>query len=516
MSKKWPMAFTSALCILALAACSSEPAAVQSTTSTVQIMTVKKQPLNTSYDLSGTLEAYEQTPVSFQTAGTVTQINKEIGDNVSKGEVIARLDTADLQLALQNAQEDVSAASASLASARASLSDAKAGQQSARAGVASAQAKLESARIGEQDVQSGARSQELAQAQNAVAQAQTAYNQAKTEAARSQTLLDNGLMTQQDYEKAQTALSDAQATLNDAQQKLSLTREGASAADRAKAASAVKEAQVGIQSAQASVEQANAGVSKANAGVQQSQAAYDQKVVAVETARLNLSRASMKAPASGTILQKNLSIGQSVSAGGGAGSNGSSPLFLIGNINKMKVQLPVADSDISKWKIGQQVSVQLYDEVRTGKVSKLSPQTNEKTGSINVEVVIDNPQRSWKPGQVVQASRQVSTAEGMLVPVTAVISSGNQPHVFKAVNGKAVQTNVKLGKVYNNQYEIISGLKIGDKVVTTGADRLFNGDQLTIEQGLEQGSDVVPTIETNAQPDNPATTVNTEDAGATQ
>ncbi|MFD1887761.1 efflux RND transporter periplasmic adaptor subunit [Paenibacillus wenxiniae] len=516
MSKKWPMAFTSTLLLMALAACSSEPAAVQPTTSTVQIMTVKKQPLNTSYDLSGTLEAYDQTPVSFQTAGTVIQINKEIGDQVSKGDMIAKLDTADLQLSLQNAQEDVSAAAASLASAKASLRDAQAGQQSARAGVSSAQAKLESARIGEQDIQSGARSQELAQAQNAVTQAQTAYNQAKTEATRSQTLLDNGLMTQQDHDKAQTALSDAQASLNDAQQKLSLIREGASAADRAKAASAVKEAQVGIQSAQASVEQANAGVSKANAGVQQAQAAYDQKLVAVETAKLNLSRTSMKAPATGTILQKNVSVGQSVSAGGGGGSNGSSPLFLIGNMNKLKVQLPIADSDMSNWKIGQQVSVQLYDEVRRGKVNKLSPQTNENTGSINVEVIIDNPQRSWKPGQVVQASRQISEAEGILVPVTAVISSSNQPHVFRAINGKAIQTNVKLGKVYNNQYEILNGLKIGDKVVTTGADRLFNGDQLTIEKGMQQGNSAAHTTDTDAQSDPPITTSITEDVGAVQ
>ncbi|WP_411346544.1 efflux RND transporter periplasmic adaptor subunit [Paenibacillus sp. WLX1005] len=501
MNRKWPMAFTSVVLVASLAACSSEPAAVEPTTSTVQMTTVKEQPLNASYDLSGTLIAYEQTPVSFQTAGTVLSVSKDIGDTVSKGEVIARLDTADLQLSLQNAQEDVSAANASLASAKASLSDARAGQQSAAAGVSSAQAKLESARISEQDVQSGARSQELAQAQNAVSQAQTAYNQAKTEATRSQTLLDNGLMTQQDYEKAQTALSDAQTSLNDVQEKLSLTQEGSSTADRAKAASAVKEAEVGIQSAQASVEQANAAVSKANAGVQQSQAAYDQKVVAVQTAKLNLSRASMKAPASGTILEKNLSVGQSVSAGGGGGSNGSSPLFQIGDISKLKVQLPVADSDIASWKVGQQVSVQLYNDVRTGKVTSLSPQTNENTGSINVEVVISNPQRDWKPGQVVNASRQTSAQQGILLPTEAVISSGNDPYVFKAVNGKAVQTTVKLGEVYNNQYQITSGLKVGDKVVTSGADRLFNGDEITTgasDSSASNGSSTTGANETSS------------------
>ncbi len=515
MIKKWLMPFTCAFIVIALSACSSEPTAVQPAVSTVQVMTIQKQPLNVTYDLSGTIEAYEQTPVSFETAGTVVSIRKDIGDTVRKGDVIAALDTADLQLTLQNAQEDVAAAKASLASAQASLHDAQAGQKSASAGVASAQAKLNSAQISEQDLQSGARSQELAQAQNAVDQAQTAYNQARTEATRSQTLLNNGLLTQQDFEKAKAEVDNAQAALNDAQQKLSLTREGASNADRAKAAAGVKEAQVGIQSAQASVEQANAGVSKANAGVQQAQAAYEQKVVAVQTAKLNLSRASMKAPAAGTILQKNLSIGQSVSAGGGGGgSNGSSPLFLIGDISKLKVQLPVADSDIAKWKIGQQVSIQLYDEVRTGTVSKLSPQTNENTGSINVEVMINNPQRDWKPGQVVNASRQTSMEQGILVPTAAVISSGNQPHVFKAVNGKAVQTNVKLGNIYNNQYQILSGLKIGDKVVSSGADRLFNGDELKVNEAPQQGGAAV--IQNNSQDQSSTAPANEEQVEATQ
>ncbi|WP_026136078.1 efflux RND transporter periplasmic adaptor subunit [Paenibacillus shenyangensis] len=483
MRKHWPMTFTALVLAVSLTACSADQPAVESASNSVEVTAAKEQPLNASYDLSGTLTAYDETPAAFQTGGTVIAVNGDIGDSVTKGSVLARLDTADLQLTLDTANEDVAAAQAALASSRASLSDARAGQKSAAAGVSSARAKVESARISQQDVLAGARSQEKAQAQNAVTTAQNAYNQAKTEEARSKTLLDNGLLTQQEYEKTQTALADAQTALQDAQSKLSLQQEGATESERAQAAATVKEAQVGIENAQASVAKANAAVEQAQASVQQSQAGYEQKLVAKKTAQLNLSRASLKAPASGVILTKSITVGQTVSAGGGTSAqSGSSPLFTIGEIDRLKVQLPIADSDIGQWKVGQQVSISLYDQVRTGKVTKLNPQTNESTGSINVEVVINNPKRDWKPGQVVKASRQVSAEQGILLPTEAVISSGSEPYVFKAVNGKAVKTPVALGKIYNNNYQITSGIKVGDKIVTRGADRLFNGDELTVSQ----------------------------------
>ncbi len=475
MKRSWPLAITAMLLAGSLTACSTaNNAAVEPATTTVEVTTIKEQPLDAVYDLSGTLAAYDQTPVSFRINGTVASVNADVGDRVNKGATLARLDTADLQLQVENANQSIAAAAASLSSSKASLTNARAGQQAAAAGVASARAQLESAQASQQGVLDGARPQERAQAENAVNKAQIAYDQAKTAATRAQTLFDNGLLTQQENEQAQTTLENAQAGLKDAQEQLSLTLAGAKNSDRASAAAAVKQAQVGIENAQASVAQANAAVEQANAGVEQAQASYDQAVISRDTAQLNLTRAGLQAPASGTILTKAISEGQTVSAG--------TEMYTIGEINRLKVMLPVPDSEINEWRVGQQVSISLYDEVRTGKVTRLSPQTNENTGSISVEVAISNPNLDWKPGQVVNASRQASSETGLLVPAQAVVSSGSEPYVFKVVNNKAVQTNVKLGNLYNNNYEVTGGLKVGDKIVTRGADRLFNGDDLKVSE----------------------------------
>lgn len=498
MKKSWPTAITAIVLAASLTACSANnTAAVEPATSTVEVSTVKEQPLDAVYDLSGTLAAYDETPVSFRINGTVSSVNGDVGDRVNKGAVLARLDTADLQLEVENANQSVAAAQAQLSSAKASMTNAQAGQQAAAAGVASAQAQVESAQASQQGVLDGARPQERAQAENAVSKAQTAYNQAKTAATRAQTLFDNGLLTQQENEQAQTTLRTSEDSLKDAQAQLSLLDAGATQSDRASAAAAVKQAQVGIENAQASVAQANAAVEQARAGVEQAQASYDQAVIGRDTAQLNLTRSSLAAPASGTILTKTISAGQTVSAG--------TEVFTIGEINRLKVLLPIPDSEIAQWKVGQQVSISLYNEVRTGRVTKLYPQTNESTGSISVEVAISNPKQDWKPGQVVGASRQASAETGILVPIEAVISSGNEPYVFKEVNGKAVQTTVELGNIYNNRYEITKGLKVGDKVVSRGANRLFDGDELKVS---EAAADNAQGNSDAAQPDAASTDAN--------
>ncbi len=462
-----------ALTIL-VAGCSSKQAEPVSTNaSTVTVAKVQSVPLNAVYDLSGTLAAVQQSPVAFELGGTVDSIRVDVGDSVNKGQSIAALDSANLQLKVSEAQEAVQQASAGLTAANASLSNATAVRSAAQAGVSAAEAQVEGAKAKQQGVLDGAREQEKQQARNAVSKAQAAYNQAKSAAERAETLFQNGLLTKQENEQAQTSFATAKDALDDANQQLSLTLAGASSSDRASAASAVKQAQVGVQSAQAQVSQASAGIEQAQASVQQAQASYDQANVSLAQAKLALSKSQLKSQVSGVVLEKDISVGQTVAAGTTA--------FTIGQINQLKVLLPVPDEQIAQWKTGQQVSLSLYDEQRTGRVTNIYPKTNDNTGTINVEVQLSNPKQDWKPGQVVKASRDVQSKKGIMVPVEAVVSMDDSPYVYRSVNGKAVRTPVKTGDLMDNKLVITDGLKVGDTIVTSGADRLMDGDSITAQ-----------------------------------
>ncbi|TKH41378.1 efflux transporter periplasmic adaptor subunit [Paenibacillus terrae] len=422
----------------------------------VEIQKVTMKPLANEFNLAGTLQASNQTAVSLEANGRILNTTVEVGDQVHKGAVLAKMDTTTYQLQLAQAK-------ATMEKAKAGVSQADASVQSAHASIRNAQSQINSAQSKLQELNNGAKKQEIAQAQNAVTAATNMYNKKKADAARTQSLFQAGAVSLTENENAQLEVTNAQKSLSDAQEQLSLLLAGASQEQRTQASAGVDQARAGLESAIATQQQGLA--SKA-----QAQASYEDAVAAYEQTALALKKATLTSPIAGVVIEKKVSDGQ-------LGSSGSEA-FIVGNISTLKVLLPVPDSEILSWKKDQKVNISLYNEIRTGTVTQIYPSTNSKTGSINVEVSISNPELNWKPGQVISASKSINQNEALLVPVEAVISTGNDPYVFKAVNGKAVKTAIKLGKVTNNQLEVVSGLQAGDQIVTQGAGTLYNGDLL--------------------------------------
>ncbi len=463
MKGRWTAVLCSILIIMILAACGSnkeKAANGEDATSAVQVITVKKEPLSTVYNLSGTLRPNQEASISFQAAGEIQKTLVEEGDKVKAGQILAVVDDAAAQLQLKQAQKGVK-------QAEGQLNAAKAGVAAAEAQVDAAAAQLETAEANLATVKKGASAQKLAQAQNAVTQAQNAYDKLKTDADRYLNLYANGLISLDEYEKFQVQLKDAETALDNAKQSLSELTEGATPEQIRTANATVSQAKAGKSSAEAAVAQARGSLTQA-------QAAYDQVVAKQQQAELALSQTKLIAPVGGAVLNKKVVVGQTVSAGAEG--------FVIGSIDTLKVLIPVPNDQASEWTMGQSITLEQNGVALQGTVKRISPVTNQGTGTISVEANVPNPKHQWIPGQVVRAGRSVSEQEGIFVPVGAVISNGQEPYVFRYVNGKAVKTIVKLGTHLSedNRQSIASGLKEGDVVVSSGADSLFNGDAITI------------------------------------
>jgi RND family efflux transporter MFP subunit len=210
-----------------------------------------------------------------------------------------------------------------------------------------------------------------------------------------------------------------------------------------------------------------------------SQASYQQAVVSQEAASSTLAKTSLRSPINGTILAKLSSSGNLV--------NGGTPIYQIGNIDQLKVVLPVPDREIANWKVGEVISFDLYGQKRDGKVVNIYPSTNKSTGTIGVEVQIDNPAHDWFAGQVVKATKSIDSAASIYVPVEAVISRGkDDAHVFLSRDGKALKTKVEIGRIISNKLEIRSGLTEGEQLIVKGVDRLFDGDAIETTGGTPQ------------------------------
>jgi RND family efflux transporter, MFP subunit len=213
------------------------------------------------------------------------------------------------------------------------------------------------------------------------------------------------------------------------------------------------------EKAQYNLDTAQNGVSTAN--------------IAEQQAQLALAKTSLKSPIGGVVISKYISIGQLISAG--------TPAYKIGNTDRLKVHLLVPDSKISLWKTGDKISVKLYEESMEGEVTNIFPATDENTGGITVEVMIDNADHKWHAGQVVTCSHNSGSGTAISVPKEAVISNGGASvYVFLLKDDTAVKTEVIVGTLKNNLLEIKSGLLENDQLITKGADRLSDGDKVKV------------------------------------
>lgn len=309
--------------------------------------------------------------------------------------------------------------------------------------VASSNATVQQTAASLSKVNNGAREQEVIQARLVVEKATTAFKKIQDDFKRIEKLYLEKAISKSEYENAQNGLTLAEKDLQNAQQSYSLVTQGARAEDK-----------------------------------DLSRASYNQAVIAKEVAATTLAKAQLRAPISGTIMAKLSSTGTLVSPG--------TPVYQVGNIDTLKVVLPVPDREISSWKEGETLSLDLYGQKREAKVVKVFPATNQSTGTIGVEVQLANPKHDWFAGQVVKAIKTMKGQEGIYVPVEAVLSRGqNDAHVFVNAGGKAVKTAVAIGRLTNDRLEIKSGLKVGDELIVKGVDRLFDGDAIEVAGGTK-------------------------------
>ena len=226
-----------------------------------QIVTVQRGTIASTVSATGSTVATKQAKLVFQSAGRLAEIPVNLGDRVTAGQALARLDTAPLELKLDTARSQLAVAQVKLQQLTESATPED---------VTAAEASYDAAMAKLQDLQAGATAADLQAAQAAVVQAQSAYDAAE---AKLKTMQLPPLDA--DQASAQAALTQAQNTLDAAVAKLSDLQAGATTADLVAAQSAVDQARSGLASAQTKLQQVQASAAQANADVAAAQAAFD-------------------------------------------------------------------------------------------------------------------------------------------------------------------------------------------------------------------------------------------------
>lgn len=162
------------------------------------------------------------------------------------------------------------------------------------------------------------------------------------------------------------------------------------------------------------------------------------------------------------------------------------PLFTVEQIVPVKLLIGVSETDYSKIRKGAPVSITvdaLPGKTFTGKVNRVYPSIDPMTRTVTVETVVNNSDKVLRPGMFARVTLNFETVESIIIPDTAVIKQTGSGERFVYIlnpDNTVTYKKVELGLRLDNEYEVLSGVAEGDKVVTGGQIRLKDGIKVTI------------------------------------
>jgi HlyD family secretion protein len=394
----------------------------------VEVAPSERAEMREYVEATGTLNAMPGHEASFSaaTAGRVTRVLTQVGQNVRAGQVLAELDRSVL--------------AATVRQQAAAVEQARAQAQQARAASGS---------------QSPIATDQIRQAEIAISQARANQTQAQNNLNRIQTLFSRGIAARKEVEEAQTALAVANASVAQA--------ESALAAARVNATRGVGEART-----QAVV--TAGGVSAAAAGLQVAQA--------------ELARASIRAPISGTVTKRAVNDGESVDPATPAFEViDASSLDLVANLPAQYLGR-VKTGNLAVVKIEP-----FPDREFEGGVVQVAPAVDAQTNTVAVRVRLPNPRGELKAGLFADARIAVEIhANALVVPEAALVVEGDETFVFvPKSDGTVEKRKVTVGIRDAGRAEISEGLKEDERVVTAGAFGLEDGTKIKLAEPTEEG-----------------------------
>ena len=210
--------------------------------------------------------------------------------------------------------------------------------------------------------------------------------------------------------------------------------------------------------------------SYAEAQIEQRQAKQKLKAFGVDDGALarvagrndaSLARFEIKAPIAGAIIEKDVTLGEAVTAG--------DKLFELADLNTVWLDISVFPKDLSYVGVGQVVRVTAagVNESTTGTISYVQPLANTTTRAVLARVVLKNPDGRWRPGLFVTAIAITTESDVQVAVAKDALQSYEAKQVVFVETGEGLTPrSVKIGRSDGVSVEILAGLQAGERYVS--------------------------------------------------
>ena len=304
------------------------------------------------------------------------------------------------------------------------------------------------------ELQNGSRPEEVQQAEHNLSEARATMVNDKISLDRTKELSSQGVSSKQALDDATAKYEASQQRMNSLEQSFRLSK-------------------IGPRTEQ--IEQAKGSLTQA-----QGQFAYAQS---------QLEATLIRAPISGTILERTAEKGELITAQFASAAEGGpvGSVVALADLNDLQVELDISQDDFARLGARQKgmVSVDAFpDRKYEGLIAEISPVANRQKATVQVKVQILNPDEFLRPEMNASVRFLPKDGEargsGVFVPTSAVRSDGAKKYVFVVTGSRVERRDVSVIGPRSGGFAV-DGVKEGDTVVTTAPATLKNGNSIKIK-----------------------------------
>ncbi|MGH7726282.1 MAG: efflux RND transporter periplasmic adaptor subunit [Candidatus Eiseniibacteriota bacterium] len=232
------------------------------------------------------------------------------------------------------------------------------------------------------------------------------------------------------------------------------------------------------------------------------QAEARETVASVDVIEATIGRKTIRAPFSGAIGIRQIDLGQRLNEG--------DPIVQLQTLDPVYVSFSLPQTDMDELRVGSEVRISGEglagaagaEEGLVGRITAINSLIDVATRNVAVQATLRNPREHLRPGMFVDVSVDLGRASRAIsLPASAVAFApyGNSVFVIETLKdpkGKAYkgvsQRFVKLGQQRGDQVAVVSGVKPGEEVVTSGAFKLRPGAAVVVDNKVQPANDPAP------------------------
>lgn len=401
----------------------------------VAIDKVQKRDISNRVSYTGTVVAYEEPLIYSRVKGRIRSINVYPGDKVGIGKLLVRLDAQELDTQVEQAQID---------------------QEMAHHGYKIAQNQAEQSQLNYE-----AFAFQIRQAQQEVKSAWADFDYWQKSLKRESYLLEQGAISQEEFDKVQTAFAKAQAGY-----KIRKKR--------------VNELKLQQKAKYSKIKEFNHRIEHTQVGINKARTKTKEKRIIANYQRIYATQP-------GVVTKRFVSPGTLV--------NSQTPILKIASIDKVRIQLKVSEKDLHKLHVGSILSFHSAgrpDDEFEDKVTAIFPEADPQSRTHIVESVVTNYGQNLLPGQHVQASLVTEELqETPAIPKQAIIQLDGLDKVWTVNLNRAELKDIDI-VAEDSDWVAIEGLEVGTQVITNGYQDLRDGQKVAGVIWTDNGPERLP------------------------